>query len=216
MDCQMPGMDGLAATRAIRRLERDGCGAVDRLPIVALTAHVTAKDRQDCAEAGMDDFVTKPFAKSQLADTIRHWVPNKAPKERRADRSVADSGSERREPALDAEVLRVLGSSAPDEGFLPKLVETFLRSANDLRMRVRDGAAAADAGSVTRAAHQLKSSSAQVGAARLSAVSKELEAHARAGSLEAVNALLESFEREFEAACEALASEEFGGFHVDD
>jgi HPt (histidine-containing phosphotransfer) domain-containing protein len=69
---------------------------------------------------------------------------------------------------------------------------------------------------VARAAHQLKSSSAQVGAARLSAVSKELAAHAREGSLAEVTALLESFEREFEATCEALASEEFGGFHVDE
>jgi DNA-binding response OmpR family regulator len=216
MDCQMPGMDGLAATRAIRRLERDGGGAVTRLPIVALTAHVTPQDRQDCSEAGMDDFVTKPFTKSDLADTIRRWVPRKAPKQRQAGRDGAPSGSGTKEPALNAEVLRVLGSSAPDESFLPKLVETFLRSASGLRVRIRDGAAAADADAVARAAHQLKSSSAQVGAVRLSAVSKELETHAREGSLAAVTALLESFEREFEAACEALASEEFGGFHADE
>jgi signal transduction histidine kinase/CheY-like chemotaxis protein/HPt (histidine-containing phosphotransfer) domain-containing protein len=216
MDCQMPGMDGLAATRAIRRLERDGGGAVTRLPIVALTAHVTPKDRQDCSEAGMDDFVTKPFTKSDLADTIRRWVPRKAPKKRQADRNVTPSDAQTKEPTLNVEVLRVLGSSAPDESFLPKLLETFLRSANGLRVRIRDGVAAGDADAVSRAAHQLKSSSAQVGAVRLSAVSKELEAHAREGSFAEVTALLESFEREFEAACEALASEEFGGFHADE
>jgi HPt (histidine-containing phosphotransfer) domain-containing protein len=114
------------------------------------------------------------------------------------------------------EVLRVLGSSAPDDAFLPKLVETFLRSASDIRVRIREGAASSDADTVARAAHQLKSSSAQVGAVRLSAVSKDLEASAREGSLEAVNALLDRFEREFESACEALATEEFGGFHGDE
>jgi CheY-like chemotaxis protein/HPt (histidine-containing phosphotransfer) domain-containing protein len=216
MDCQMPGMDGLAATRAIRRLERDGGGAVSRLPIVALTAHVTPKDRQDCTEAGMDDFVTKPFARSDLAETIRRWVPSKAPKKVQADRSGAPSGARKQVPRLNAEILRGLGSSAPDETFLPRLVETFLRATNDLRVQIRDGAAGGNAEAVARGAHQLKSSSAQVGAERLSAVCKELEAHAREGSLSEVSALMDSFEEELEAACEALASQEFGGFDVEE
>jgi len=42
-----------------------------------LTAHVTQVDRQDCADAGMDDFVTKPFKTSDLADALRRWVPSK-------------------------------------------------------------------------------------------------------------------------------------------
>ena len=67
-----------------------------------------------------------------------------------------------------------------------------------------------DADAVARAAHQLKSSSAQVGAERLSLVSKDLESHARLGALPEIEALLESFEIEFEEACEALASEQFG------
>ena len=143
-------------------------------------------------------------------------VPREALKQRRADRDGAASSSRTKQPTLDAEVLRVLGSAVSDEGFLAKLLKTFLDSASGLRVRIRDGAAAADADAVARAAHQLKSSSAQVGAVRLSAVCKDLEAHARAGSLAEVTALLESFELEFEVACEALASEEFGGFHGDE
>jgi CheY-like chemotaxis protein/HPt (histidine-containing phosphotransfer) domain-containing protein len=214
MDCQMPGMDGLAATRAIRRLERDGAGAATRLPIVALTAHVTAKDRHDCDEAGMDDFVTKPFTRSDLAESIRRWVPSKATNERGSDAASSDFGTG--EPTLSVEVLRVLGSSAPDADFLSKLVATFLDSANEIRVRIREGVAAGDIEAVARAAHQLKSSSAQVGVARLSAVSKELEAVARDGSYDAVNGLLERFEYEFEAACEALATEQFGAFDADE
>ena len=215
MDCQMPGMDGLAATRAIRRLERDGAGAAaTRLPIVALTAHVMAKDRHDCDEAGMDGFVTKPFTRSDLAESIRRWVPTKATNERGSDAASSDFGTG--EPTLSVEVLRDIGSSAPDADFLSKLVATFLDSANQIRVRIREGASSGDIEAVARAAHQLKSSSAQVGVARLSAVSKELEAVARDGSFDAVTGLLERFEYEFEAACEALATEQFGAFDADE
>jgi len=63
MDCQMPRLDGYAATRAIRRLERGR-----RIPIVAMTANVTTDDRQRCLEAGMNDFLAKPVSKRQLYD----------------------------------------------------------------------------------------------------------------------------------------------------
>ena len=63
MDVQMPGMDGLEATAAIRTIER-GSGA--RVPIVALTAHALAEDRERCLAAGMDAFLTKPLRAPQL------------------------------------------------------------------------------------------------------------------------------------------------------
>ena len=63
MDVQMPGMDGLEATAAIRLLERES-GA--RTPIVALTAHALAEDRERCLAAGMDAFLTKPLRAPQL------------------------------------------------------------------------------------------------------------------------------------------------------
>jgi two-component system, sensor histidine kinase and response regulator len=67
MDVQMPEMDGLAATAAIRARERQEGG---HLPIVALTAHALSRDRDLCAEAGMDAFLTKPLDVAALASTI--------------------------------------------------------------------------------------------------------------------------------------------------
>jgi len=69
MDMQMPVMDGLSATRAIRQLP-EGL----RLPIVAMTANAMEKDRQDCLEAGMNDFITKPMAPALLAAVVQSWV----------------------------------------------------------------------------------------------------------------------------------------------
>lgn len=73
MDCQMPEMDGYAATRAIRR--REGQAGSRKIPIVALTANAMHGDRERCLECGMDDYIAKPFTLQNLRETLAHWLP---------------------------------------------------------------------------------------------------------------------------------------------
>jgi signal transduction histidine kinase/ActR/RegA family two-component response regulator len=73
MDCHMPVMDGYEATRRIREAEAQH-GSGGRVPIVALTADTLAEDRARCLSVGMDDFLSKPVSRSQLAATIRRWT----------------------------------------------------------------------------------------------------------------------------------------------
>ena len=70
MDCQMPELDGFQATRQIRQQYPDRI-----LPIIALTANAMEGDRERCIEAGMDDYLAKPFRKEQLFQIVHKWMP---------------------------------------------------------------------------------------------------------------------------------------------
>jgi signal transduction histidine kinase/DNA-binding response OmpR family regulator len=97
MDCQMPEMDGFEATRQYREYEArtpstDGISTKNggRLPIIALTAHATKEAREQCLDAGMDDFLSKPFTREKLAKIVEAWTD-------RATRTYSSSECETKE-----------------------------------------------------------------------------------------------------------------------
>ncbi len=70
MDCLLPSMDGYAATSEIRQQENNH----GRIPIIALTANASKRDREKCHQAGMDEVLTKPYRKQELADLLDRWL----------------------------------------------------------------------------------------------------------------------------------------------
>ncbi len=184
MDCQMPEMDGFEATAAIR-LREAAMGADRRLPIIALTAGAVEGDRDKCLAAGMDDYLSKPFSLDQLEGALRRWLP-------------ATPLMQPGRPHVDPQVIEgvlVLGGGGQE--LLRKLVAIYLHDAPQRIAAVREGMARGDAPAVARAAHALKSANANLGAAALAELCKQLERHCRGGTTSGAEAMVAAIEEEF-------------------
>ena len=176
MDVQMPVMDGYSATRIIREHIPAG-----KLPIIAMTAHALAEERQRCLDAGMDDFISKPFDPPGLYRMLERWI--------RRDVDVATS------PVIAAVSEAKVESETPVDAFDPdfamryaqddpvklhKMLDTFYHRIHDLPERLREKADSGEADEVRRIAHTLKGSAPYVGANTMSKRAAVLEKAAEA------------------------------------
>jgi CheY-like chemotaxis protein len=164
MDCQMPVMDGFTATAAIRARERDL--GLSRVPIVALTAHAIAGDRERCLAHDMDDYLSKPFRQPQLLAVVRRWVSE----------GSAVAGSTPEVTGLDASAVAVVSESADclDERTLQDLralrrpgrrdpyvgmLTRYLDSSREYLATRQQNMAAQDATGLAQTTHSLKGTS---------------------------------------------------------
>jgi CheY-like chemotaxis protein/HPt (histidine-containing phosphotransfer) domain-containing protein len=206
MDCQMPVMDGFESTREIRRLEQSRPEPL-HVPVIALTAAAFAKDRERCLAAGMDDYLAKPFELKELARVLARWLPGNQPEPTEASEPARTSEPELGESVLDParlEEIRGLQAEGGD-GLLARVIETYFDSAPGLVEAVANAVEKGDASAIADAAHPLKSSSALLGALRLSELCQELEALGRAGSTDGASDLLGELHLEFSRVRSALA-----------
>jgi signal transduction histidine kinase/DNA-binding LytR/AlgR family response regulator len=168
MDIHLPHMDGLAATRAIRRLP----GPRGRVPIVALTASMNRGEVDECAEAGMNGFLLKPIDPAALAQTLaRHSAP-----------TLSDPPPEARSvEALDEAYLRRL-VEALGAAKVAALIARLPADARAYRERVARGQEAGDLAATQAAAHALRGIAVSLGLTALAAVSGAIEEACRGGT----------------------------------
>ncbi len=197
MDIQMPEMDGIEATRQIRRAERASAGG-ERVPILALTANAQRDDRAIALSAGMDDYLTKPVSGERLREALVRWAPT-APVEAAASLAAApdeavDGASVSELPALDmAVLLGVPGVRGDREApMLKRLATLFVRETGQQVQSLAEAFAQQDRPKAQRVAHKMKSAAAAVGASRLAGLARRLDAALKAG--EAMNDLPEAAE----------------------
>ena len=200
MDCQMPEMDGYEATRTIREEEAGGARG-GRTPIVALTAHALEGDREKSLAAGMDDHLSKPFRINQLEAVLERWL---SAAEAPATALVAVPAT----PAAPTQEADLLNSEALESlrdierqgasGVVRKTVAFYLEDAPTLLQTIRDAVDRAEPEALRRAAHSLKSASANLGALRLMRLCQHLEHLGASGGVEGAAAVAGDAAAEFE------------------
>ncbi len=167
MDVQMPVMDGLTATRAIRRLG----GNVGRIPIIAMTANAMEGDEEACLSAGMNDYLSKPVAPELLLHAVALW-------------GVAPPAAAQAVPApsppatINPNVLRELRNTLGDHG-LADLMATFFQDTAINLERLEQGVQDGDFPVIEREAHIIKGAAGSVGFVRVAMTADRIVAAAR-------------------------------------
>jgi len=209
MDCQMPVMDGFAATAEIRRGEQDA-GRPRTLPIIAITANALQGDREACLAAGMDDYLSKPFTQAQLAGVIGRWIALPLSASVHHGEAAPTLPPEAREViqrdvinARALENIRALSQQGGD-ALVQKVVRAYVGDVPQHLRTLRQAVGGEDADTVRRVAHSLKSASANVGAETLARLCKDLEQMGRNASVEGAATLLTDMEEEFQAVRQSL------------
>ncbi|HIJ75253.1 MAG TPA: response regulator [Deltaproteobacteria bacterium] len=215
MDCEMPVMDGLEATRLIRQREKQ-----QRKPmaaIVALTAHGADEDRSRCLEAGMDDYLGKPFRMLDLSRLMEKWHVRISVRDSVASCQgfQSDSGPPENvtENYLDRNSLdniRSLGPNGPR--MLSTVISIYLNDSPILLDRLSEIFDAVDVEGMARVAHSLKSTSARLGATALATMCRQLEDIARGNSIDGAGTLISQIRLEYGKVKEALMREIQKGF----
>lgn len=200
MDCQMPNKDGFEATAEILNLDAN---SDIKTPIIALTANAMESDRHRCLNAGMSDFVPKPFNKDVLFSTLHQWIyliqDNTQEDESAYHTPTVELGLG--EP-LDTHILDALKNAMGDD--FCELIPAYLESCNVIFIDLEKAFNNQDIESFQRNVHSLKSSCANMGALNLSAAAKKLEDSAKNGDIPETIAFLEALKIEAERVKYAL------------
>ncbi|MFT3953541.1 MAG: response regulator [Piscinibacter sp.] len=194
MDCQMPVLDGYAATRELRqRLEWHD------LPVIAMTANAMAGDRDKVLEAGMNDHIAKPIRIDEMFATLARWV--------RTPASARPAGLQGLPPLPGLDIRAGLAGVMGKPELFRRLLSMFRDRECDFAERFGAARAAGDTASCTRYAHDLKSVSGTLGMPALQRAAAALEAACEHGAgAEDVDRLLDTVTRQLRPLLEGLAA----------
>lgn len=197
MDCQMPGVDGYAATARIRARE----GGLAHTPIIAMTANSSPGDRERCLAAGMDDCLPKPFTPEDLGRMLERWTGTAAAA--RDARAAARVSSTPISP-LEASVLADLRALGP--AFARDSLRMFLGGTPGRIDALAAALARGDWEGMKERAHILRGSCGMIGARRLTELCAEIEAH-DAAAPDGLRALLDAVRGEYRRVAAAIEAE---------
>ena len=193
MDIQMPEMGGFEATKEIRNLESD----TRNIPIIAMTAHAMAGDREKSIEGGMNDHVTKPIDPDQLFSALVKWIE---PGEREVPKEFEAKVKEKSEDEMlpvelpGISIKSGLKKVGGNKKLYRKLLGKFLDSNKEVINEIKTTLAAGDTETAARLAHTVKGVSGNLGAEDLFPAAADLEKAIKQGETDSLDSLLDSFE----------------------
>ncbi len=198
MDCNMPEMDGFEATKTIRNLEKRG--ALQKTPIVAFTAYAMKGDDQKCYAAGMDDYITKPIKKQALVGVLQKWLSEDTDIQSVKD-NKEDTPQDAQNNDIDFDTLEQMKDLMGDK--FGSMIEKYLSSSAKYIKQAEEALTNNNAKLLADCAHPLKSSSASLGAMRVSELAADLEHRADeihesgGGDLSALSTMLSDLQTSF-------------------
>jgi HPt (histidine-containing phosphotransfer) domain-containing protein len=204
MDVQMPVMDGFEATRRIRRLEPT---PDKRVPIIAMTAYAMKEDMDKCHEAGMDDFISKPFHPDDIAAVLGRLADGNA--------GGRNTNAPHTEPAVETDLAAGSASTEGQEALavfdreellerlggkgelIPRFLAMFSKNSVGYLEALRQGVSEEDTEKVRVQAHSIKGAAANISALKIRETAGALESLAREGTRDGWDDLLVRLEAEY-------------------
>ena len=199
MDMQMPVMDGYEATAIIRQKEAirpHGGTASLRTPIIAMTANALAGDREECLDAGADDYLSKPLKKNKLMLMIDKWIdrPDLSP----AVSTILTDSNPSQPGTAPMDYVRALEEFDNDEAFLLDVMSGFIDNVNSQIDRMRRAAADGKADVVINESHAIKGGASNLTADALASAAADLEKAAKSGVLAEASEKIDNLKKEIQ------------------
>jgi CheY-like chemotaxis protein len=152
MDIQMPELDGYETAVIIRKELKSS------VPIIAITAHSTLKERERCLSLGMNDYISKPFKKEELLEKIDFWVFGKTDAEIKSENHHKSTLT----AIISLDYLKEM--AAGDDSFMKEMLQLFEKQSTDNMTLLKESFSEKDLKTVKKIAHKLKSSFSLIGA----------------------------------------------------
>ena len=218
MDCHMPDLDGLEATRQIRAFE----GPNRRVPILAVTAGTVPGARQACLNAGMDDFIAKPFSLSTLRRKASHWLAMALPEsatervarpvsaEQTATPAAAKPNPSNAPSSVDLSRLQELADEAGSPRIVEELSLIFVEDMDRRLESLREAADERGERKLLSVIHSVKGACSNFGALRMASLAEALERRVKRGDLLGLDLDVGELIKEFQVVRRVLDLEVFG------
>jgi len=198
MDVDMPGMDGIAATAAIRKLSR----SQSTVPIIGISAHAPEITRDRCLQAGMNDYLTKPVDRQVLLECLARYFAVAS----NSTDAVAHSNPASADTRLDLRTLAELAREGSADS-IDRLIRIFIDELHDTVQAMRAALRGADAKSLAAKSHSLKNSAATFGFVAVAKLATKIDEVVRLGNLDKVAVLFSELEAEVTPSIDAVRNE---------